>query len=120
VSELRRVSRHWRRWQLACRRPGHPWEIAVITQGTLLWPYFTVARLIAPYVVDGKGQEYKPEWGAAILALLLVSLMVTAFNCRGCSSWNRRAWMQNAAFIGLIGVVERIFFSSASLGVVRE
>ena len=118
MSDYRRASRYWRRWRLACRRPGHPWEVAVITQGTLLWPYFSLARLIAPYVVDGKAQEYKPEGAAAILALLLASLVVTAFNCRGCSSWNRRAWMQNAAFISAIGVVERIY-SGAAVGVVR-
>jgi hypothetical protein len=90
----------------------------VITQGTLLWPYFTFARLIAPYVVNGKAQEYKPEWGVAIFALLLVSLVVTAFYCRRCSSRNRRAWMQNAAFIGVIGVIERIY-SGMLIGVVR-
>ena len=90
----------------------------MITQGTLLWPYFTFARLIAPYVVPGKQQEYKPEWAGWILALLVVSLIVTAFNLRSCSSRNRRAWIQNATFIGIVGVFER-FYSGAMIGMVH-
>lgn len=91
----------------------------MITQGTLLWPYFTFARLIAPYVVDGKGQEYKPQWGAAILVLLLVSTVVAATHIRGRSSRGRRVWMELAVIIGVIGVVER-FLTSAPFSVVRE
>ena len=90
----------------------------MITQGTLLWPYFTFARLIAPYVVEGKAQEYKSEAGAAILALLIVSALVTAFHVRRCSSPGRRVLMENALVIGSIGMVERIW-SGAMLGVVR-
>ena len=91
----------------------------MITQGTLLWPYFTFARLIAPYVVDGKGQEYKLQWGAAILVLLLVSTVVAATHIRGRSSRGRRVWMELAVIIGVTGVVER-FLTSAPLSVVRE
>ncbi len=89
----------------------------MITQGTLLWPYFTVARLIAPYVVDGKGQEYKPEWGAAILTLVMVSTFVSVLHVRGRSSRSRRLWVEVAVIIGVIGVVERLM--TPMIGVVR-
>lgn len=89
----------------------------MITQGTLLWPYFTFARLIAPYVVAGKGQEYKPGWAGVILLVLMVSTVVTVLHVRGRSSRIRRAWVQAAVIIGGIGVVERLVFPV--YGVVR-
>lgn len=89
----------------------------MITQGLLLWPYLTFARLIAPYVVAGKGQEYKPEWQGAILTLVLVSTLVSAIHVRGRSSRRRRMWVEAAVIIGAIGVVER--FTIPVIGVVR-
>lgn len=89
----------------------------MITQGLLLWPYFTFARLIAPYVVAGKGQEYKPDAAVAILVLLIVSTFVSARHIRGRSSRNRRAWVEVAVIIGAIGLVERLM--TPMVGVVR-
>lgn len=102
---------------MACRRPGHPWEVAVITQGLLLWPYFTCARMIAPYVVDGKGQEYKPDAAVVILVLLVGSTFICALHVRGRSSRSRRAWVEVAVIIGAFGVVERLMIPT--IGVVR-
>jgi hypothetical protein len=85
--------------------------VAVITQGLLLWPYFTLARLIAPYVVAGKGQEYKPDAAVAILVLLVVSTFVSALHVSDRSSRNRRAWGVVAVIVGAIGLVERLMMS---------
>jgi hypothetical protein len=104
---------------LAYRRPGHPWEVAVITQGLLLWPYFTFARLIAPYVVDGKGQEYKPDAAMAILVLLIVSLLLSVMQVRRCSTTGRRILTEMVVVIGAIGVVERLYATSFVVSVVR-
>lgn len=84
----------------------------------MLWPYFTFARLIAPYVVDGKAQEYKPDAAVVILVLLVGSTFVSALHVRGRSTWNRRAWVEIAVVIGAIGVAERLY-SGALIGVVR-
>lgn len=89
----------------------------MITQGLLLWPYFTFARLIAPYVVAGKGQEYKPDAAGVILMVILVSTLLSAFHLRGRSTPGRRTWVELAILIGAIGVVERLMFPA--YGVVR-
>jgi hypothetical protein len=93
--------------------------VAVITQGLLLWPYFTFARLIAPYVSPGKGQEYRDPWGALILLLVCSSTVLTAGHCRGRSSPLRSGLALAALAIGLWGTLER-FRSGWVIGVVRE
>lgn len=91
----------------------------MITQGLLLWPYFTFARLIAPYVVAGKGREYREDWAALILLLVIVSTVVTVFYGRESSSPARRWLVLVALLIGIIGTYERLN-SRWLIGVVRE
>jgi hypothetical protein len=116
-----RVRLRWvRRLALAWRRPGHPWEVAVITSGIALWPYFTGARLIAPWVDPGRFREYRPEF-VVVIVLLLVTALVLCLIVRSRSSTKERESLAGVAILALIfGLCEYVVFNFLTgIGMVR-
>jgi cell division protein FtsW (lipid II flippase) len=84
-------------------RRGHPIEIAALTQGLLIWPYFEFARLIAPLIDRRKYSQYAPEYLPLILTIMLMSLLVTMISVRTSSNGFRK-WLKIAGiFIGILG-----------------
>jgi hypothetical protein len=115
-----RIRVRWvRRLALAWRRPGHPWEVGAITSGLLLWPYFTGARLIAPWVEHGRTREFRGEFVPVIILLLVVTLVV-CFALRPGSSTPRRRILNGVAILSLVfGLGEYALFFP-TIGMVRE
>lgn len=99
-------ARWWRRLVLAWRRPGHPWEVAAITAGLALWPYFTGARLIAPLLDPGHTTEYRPGFLPVILLLLGATFAWCAIVCPRTSTPLRRNVMRWASAFALAGLIE--------------
>ena len=114
-----RVRLRWvRRLALAGRRPGHPWEVAAITSGLLLWPYFTGARLIAPWVEQAKTREYRPEF-IPFIDLLLVTAVVLCVTVHFNSSTTLRRFLAGWAIMLLLcGLCEYVLFFP-TIGMVR-
>lgn len=115
-----RVRLRWaRRLALAWRRSGHPWEVAAITIGIALWPYFTGARLIAPWVEPGRTNEYRPGFIPVIILLMVVTL-VLCFALRPDSSTAQRKVLNGVAILALVfGLCEYVLFFP-TIGMVRE
>lgn len=115
-----RVRLRWaRRLALAWRRPGHPFEVAAITIGIALWPYFTGARLVAPWIEHGRTTEYRPGF-VPIIILLMVVTLVLCFALRPGSSTRRRKDLNGVAILSLVfGLCEYVLFFP-TIGLVRE
>ena len=115
-----RIRNHFvRRLALAWRRPGHPWEVATITTGLVLWPYFTGARLIAPWVNHTTTTHYHPGFMLVIDALL-VATFILCLALRSRSSTPDRKTLNGMAILSLVfGLFEYLILLSP-IGMVRE
>jgi hypothetical protein len=115
-----RIRVRWvRRLALAWRRPGHPSEVAAITAGLLLWPYFTGARLVAPWIDPGRTREFRGEFVPVIILLLAVTLVVCVALRPGSSS-PRRKLLNGVAILALVSGLGEYVLLFPTIGMVRE